>query len=542
MTRSPNAFRKPWLLVLASCCLAFCLTSFALGVVQAQDPGEPQTAPSPTEEIGHAAPADGDTDSVKTERETNAETEALAEPALTQKTKETPPTDNKPAPAAVAPVAPKALPQSAPVGLATRLFGFLGIAGLLGLAILFSRNRKAINWRLVVIGLGLQWLIALLVLKTGPGAALFEGINVVFVKVVGFTESGSRFLFGSLVDFVVPAKNGDAQVGLVSIGAIMAFRVLPIMIFFSSLTAILYYLGVLQKVVQGLAFVMQRTMRTSGAESLSAAGNVFLGQTESPMMIRPFLEKMTMSELNSIMTGGFATVAGTVLGAYIAMLQDSFPNIGAHLIAASVMAAPGGLVLSKILWPETEESATAGSLKVAVDVPDVNVIDAAARGASEGMQLALNVGAMLIAFIALIAMLNAGIGLVGGWVGLEGLSFEKIVGVLFWPFAWLIGIPAEECFTAGQLIGVKTVVNEFVAFQNLSKVVTQGDALSPRSAVILSYALCGFANFGSIAIQLGGLGGMAPSRRHDLAKLGLRAMFAGTLTTLLTATIAGILV
>ena len=524
--------RLPRSLMLALLGMSFVVTAFVTGILQAQ---EPSAAPDQVAEPALPVP----TAEPSPQPEPTAETDVV--PAKADEA--SPPS----APQVEPTVAPSALdkppiPRDAPVSLAGRLFGFVGILALLGLAVAFSRDRKAINWRLVGIGLGLQWIIALLVLKTDPGAALFQGINVAFVKVVGFTDSGARFLFGSLIDFVVPVKNGDNQVGMVSIGAIIAFRVLPIIIFFSSLTAILYYFGILQKVVQGVAFVMQRTMRTSGAESLSAAGNIFLGQTESPLMVKPFLERMTMSELHSIMTGGFATVAGTVLGAYIAMLQDSFPGIGAHLIAASVMAAPGGLVLSKILWPETEEPVTRGSLKVAVEVPDVNVIDAAARGASEGMQLALNVGAMLIAFIALIAMLNAGIGLVGGVVGMEDLTFEKIVGVLFWPFAWLIGIPSGECFAAGQLLGVKTVVNEFVAFQNLSAAVAKGGELSARSAVILSYALCGFANFGSIAIQLGGLGGMAPSRRHDLARLGLRAMFAGTLTTFLTATIAGILI
>jgi concentrative nucleoside transporter, CNT family len=307
--------------------------------------------------------------------------------------------------------------------------------------------------------------------------------------------------------------------------------------------------------VKGFAWIMMRTMRTSGAETLSAAGNIFVGQTEAPLLIKPYVARMTMSELMAVMTGGFATVAGGVMAAYVGMLIAFFPDIAGHLMAASVMSAPAALVFAKIMWPETEEPATRGSLRVEVEKVDANVIDAAARGAGEGLHLALNVGAMLLAFIALIALFNALIGWIGavtmvttllqnvGWLATgQPLNLESILGWLLAPLAFLMGVPWADAPQIGTLLGIKTVVNEFVGYLQLNAMLAGGTELSPRSVVIATYALCGFANFSSIAIQIGGIGGIAPSRRSDLARLGLRAMIAGTLAAFMTATIAGILV
>jgi CNT family concentrative nucleoside transporter len=297
----------------------------------------------------------------------------------------------------------------------------------------------------------------------------------------------------------------------------------------------------MQWVVRGFAWVMARTMGTSGAESLNAAGNIFVGQTEAPLLIKPFVHSMTMSELHAVMTGGFATVAGGVLAAYVGMLVAYFPDIAGHLIAASVMSAPAALAISKVMYPETEEPVTRGELRVELERPDVNVIDAAARGAAEGLQLALNVGAMLLAFIALIALINGILGWVAGWFGAE-LTLQAILGVIGAPFAWLMGVPWQDSLAVGTLIGEKTAVNEFVAYLHLAELLQSGSTLSARSVVIATYALCGFANFSSIAIQIGGIGGIAPERRSDLSRIGLRAMIAGTLAAFMTACVVGILI
>ena len=297
----------------------------------------------------------------------------------------------------------------------------------------------------------------------------------------------------------------------------------------------------MQHVVGGIAWIMQRTMKTSGAETLTAAGNIFVGQTEAPLLVKPFVERMTRSELMAVMTAGFATVAGGVMAAYAGMLSGVFPEIAGHLMAASVMSAPAALVVAKLMVPETGEPETAGSVQTPVERPDVNVIEAAARGASEGLQLALNVGAMLLAFLALIALLNAVLGWRGALVGIEALSLERILGWLLAPVAWIMGAPWEDAATVGSLMGLKTVATEFVAYLGLAESMGQG-ALSPRSATIAAYALSGFANFASIAIQIGGIGGIAPKRRRDLAQLGLRAMIGGSLAAFMTASIAGMLV
>jgi concentrative nucleoside transporter, CNT family len=444
-----------------------------------------------------------------------------------------------------------------------RLVSLIGIAVLLGFGVLLSVNRALIPWRLVVWGLGLQFAFALLILKTPVGEAFFSWINGVIVALLGFTEEGARFLFGNLVVNNVPVGTGqpgmapmEPIVGTVAnTGAFFAFNVLPTIVFFSSLMTMLYYFGVMQVVVKGFAWIMVRTMRTSGAETLSAAGNIFLGQTEAPLLIKPYIAKMTMSELMAVMTGGFATVAGGVMAAYVGLLIFYFPDIAGHLMAASVMSAPAALVFAKMIWPETEEPATRGQLRVEVEKVDANVIDAAARGAGEGLHLAFNVGAMLLAFIALIALFNALIGWVGGvtqlttvfqnigWLAAgQPLSLEVMLGWILAPLAWVMGVPWSDAPAIGTLLGIKTVVNEFVGYLQLSALLAGDTPLSPRSVVIATYALCGFANFSSIAIQIGGIGGIAPSRRSDLARIGLRAMIAGTLAAFMTATIAGILV
>jgi CNT family concentrative nucleoside transporter len=447
--------------------------------------------------------------------------------------------------------------------LSARLQSVLGMVALLLIGWALSTNRNRIQWRVIIWGTLLQLIFGVFILKTAVGVAIFAGVNDVVVSLLGFTVEGARFLFGNLVFNNVPVGSGSTGNApmvpiaetVASTGAFFAFNVLPTIIFFSSLMTLLYYFGIMQLVVRAFAWVMMRTMQTSGAETLSAAGNIFLGQTEAPLLIKPFVAKMTLSELMTVMTGGFATVAGGVMAAYVGMLVFYFPDIAGHLLAASVMSAPAALVFAKLMVPETEEPLTRGTLEVNVEKTDVNAIDAAARGAGEGLQLALNVGAMLLAFIALVALLNAVLGWTGdvtrltallqnaGWLG-EGqrLNLESLLGWLLAPLAWLMGVPWKDATTVGSLMGIKTVLNEFVSYLRLSTLLAGGSDLSPRSVVIATYALCGFANFSSIAIQLGGIGGIAPSRRGDLARLGLRAMVAGTLAAFMTATVAGMLI
>ncbi|WP_419942646.1 NupC/NupG family nucleoside CNT transporter [Candidatus Palauibacter sp.] len=423
--------------------------------------------------------------------------------------------------------------------LSRLLRGLLGLAFLLTIVWACSAHRRSIRWPLVAKGLGLQIVFALLVLKTGIGRGFFAGVNDVFVALIGYTNAGSRFLFGSLVDFATPVEGGAG--GLVNIGATFAFSVLPTIIFFSSLMALAYHLGLMQRVVRRVAWAMQRTLGTSGAETTSAAGNIFVGQTEAPLLIRPFVDRMTKSELNTVMTGGFATVAGGALAAYVAMLVGVFPDIAGHLLAASIMAAPAGIVVSKMLMPETDEPVTRGTLDIALPRTHANVIDAAAGGAGDGLKLALNVGAMLLAFLALIALGNGLLGWVTGLFGVEGITLERIFGWVFAPVAWMIGVPWADAVEVGTLFGVKMVANEFLAFTNLGTGLAGDLQLSNKSLIICTYALTGFANFSSIAIQIGGIGGIAPARRADLSKLGLRAMLGGTAATWMTATLAGVL-
>ncbi len=419
-------------------------------------------------------------------------------------------------------------------GLLDRLRGLIGIAAILGIAVLMSNNRKKIKLRLIAWGLGLQVVFAMVILWTPPGRWLFDGARIAVAQLLSFTDYGAGFLFGNLYNGVAaaggqgPLSLVDASSGdLVGIGIIFAFHILPTIIFFGSLMSVLYHLGVMQAVVRGIAWVMTRTLGTSGAESLSAASNIFVGQTEAPLVVKPYVNDMTMSELTAIMTGGFATVAGGVMAAYVRFGVDA-----GHLLAASVMAAPAGLMLAKIIYPETEIPRTQGGAVQDPERTTANVIDAAASGAGDGMKLAINVAAMLMAFIALIALVNALLGVVG-------LSLATIFGYAFYPLSWAMGVDTKDLLAFGNLIGTKLSLNEFVAYVELGHI---RNTLSPRTVVIATYALCGFANFSSIGIQIGGISGIAPERRSDLARVGLRAMIAGALATALTGTIAGILV
>jgi CNT family concentrative nucleoside transporter len=435
--------------------------------------------------------------------------------------------------------------------LADRCMSLLGLAAFIGIAWLLSTNRKRVDWRIVAWGTAQQFLVALIVLKTWPGRRFFELANDAFNALTAHTVKGAEFLFGNLVWNNVPTGSPDIQSPEMNpitrggewanTGAFFAFNVLPTIIFFSALMTLLYHWGLMQWIVRGFGWAMKRTMNISGAESLSTAGNIFLGQTEAPLLIKPYLAEMTRSELHCIMAGGFGTVAGGVLAAYVGLLSRHFPDIAGHLISASVMAAPAVIVTSKLMWPETEQPVTRGATRVKMERLDANSIDAAARGAGEGLTLALNVGAMLLAFIALISLANAMLSWSLSWFGVESFTLQTLLGWICAPIAWLMGIPWREAVSVGTLLGEKTVLNEFVAYIHLAQMIKDPSALSPRSVVIATYALCGFANFSSIAIQIGGIGGMVPQRRHELSVLGLRAMVAGTLANFMTACVVGVL-
>lgn len=435
--------------------------------------------------------------------------------------------------------------MSFPVAL---LRGLFGIVVFVGIAVLFSTNRRAIDWKLVGMGLGLQIVFALLVLKTGPGEMLFDTLATFFDTLLSFTYDGSEFIFGDL-------GNPDE-------GNNFAFQVLPTIVFFASLMGVLYHLQLVQPLVQGMGWVMQKTLHISGAESLAASANVFIGQTEAPLAVKPYVEDMTHSELMTLMTGGMATIAGGVLAAYIGFLGGDSPEsrqlFAKHLLSASVMSAPAAIVTAKILVPETETPVTQGGAEIQETEETDNVIEAAASGASDGLRLALNVGAMLLAFIALIGAINAGF----EWLGaptvygtelynvnelvaqasggrFDTLSLEAIFGFVFAPLAWAMGVEAVDILRFGTLLGEKVAVNEFVAYASLRDL---RDTMNERSVIIATYALCGFANFSSIAIQIGGIGGIAPSRKSEIAALGLRAVLGGALASWMTATVAGVLV
>jgi len=409
-----------------------------------------------------------------------------------------------------------------------RLQPLVGLIVILSIGYALSSNRRAIDRRTVAWGLSLQILFALLVLKTTAGQRVFQALGDVMNRLLGFAFVGSSMVFGPLGSKEVWPRIMNQVLGPEGAqwSVVFAFQVLPTIIFIAALFAILYYFGVMQLVVRLFAVVMRRVMRASGAESLNVAASIFMGQTEAPLTIRPYLPRMTESELMTVMTSGMAHISGGIMAAYIL-----FGIEAQHLLTAVIMTAPGTLMMAKIFVPETEVPETMGVVKLEIERTDVNVIDAAGRGTSEGLALALNVGAMLISFLALIALVNA-------LLGLAGLSLQQIFGWVFAPIAWAMGVPWRDAPTIGNLLGTRMALNEFVAYSQLGPMKA---SLDPRSFTIATYALCGFANFSSIGIQIGGIGALAPSRRHDLARLGLRAMLAGTLANFITATIAGFL-
>jgi len=406
--------------------------------------------------------------------------------------------------------------------LAARAVPVLGLAVFVGVAWLASSDRRRVPWRTVAWGLGLQAALAALLLRTGLGRLFFVGVNALVGRLLSYAEAGTRFVLGSLTE----------------VGFSFAVDVLPVIVFMGSVFAVLYHLGIMQRVVDGLAFVLSRAMRLSGAESLAAVANVFLGMVESALVVRPYLEGMTRSELFTLMTLGMSTVAGSVLLAYVGMLGEG--DWAGHLVTASLLSAPAGLLVAKVMVPETQTPRTGREGHARVEREAVNAIDAAATGALAGLRLAAYVGAMLVAFVALIALLNDVLGAAGGLVGLPGLSFQGLLGLLLAPLAWLMGVPWQDAREVGAMLGVKTVLNEFLAYRELAAAVEAG-RIGERAAVIASYALCGFANFGSLAILLGGIGGMAPSRKGEVARLGLRSILSGSLATFMTACMAGLL-
>ncbi|MDO4229978.1 MAG: nucleoside transporter C-terminal domain-containing protein [Capnocytophaga sp.] len=424
------------------------------------------------------------------------------------------------------------------------LRGVLGMIFLLLIAYIFSSNRKRINWKTVGIGLGMQLLLAIGVLKIGFVQTIFEKVGGIFVLILDFTKAGSEFLLGGLLDAS-------------TYGFIFIFQILPTIIFFSALTSLLFYLGVIQVVVRGMAWVLSKFLGISGAESLSVAGNIFLGQTEAPLMIKAYLEKMNRSEILLVMIGGMATVAGGVLAAYIGFLGGNDPALrlmfAKHLLAASVMAAPGAIVISKILYPQTEEFSNES--KVSTENVGSNILDAIANGTTEGLKLAANVGAMLLVFVAFIAMINYFFSWIGDITSLNGyiatntpynaLSLEMILGMIFSPLMWLIGVAKEDMMLMGQLLGVKLASSEFVAYTQLADLKNVANAthlMYDKSVIIATYMLCGFANFASIGIQIGGIGSLAPNQRKTLSEFGLKAVLGGSLASLLSATIAGMII
>mgnify|MGYP001461888411 FL=1 len=401
--------------------------------------------------------------------------------------------------------------------------GIIGVFVLLGIAYGISENRENINFRIILWGLSLQLIFAISILKTPIGKPLFGFLDKSISKLISFSNEGSSFLFQS---FVPGVGYHDAMINF-------AFRALPTIIFFSSLMAVLHYFGIIQFIIKLIAKIMQKTMKTSGPETLSVASNIFVGQTEAPLVIRPYISAMTKSELMVVMVGGFSTVAGGVLAMYVSWLSD-IPGIAGHLLAASVMSAPAAMVIAKIIYPEIEESNTILTTKINSSNENINAMEALANGATDGLKLAGNVAAMLIAFISVIAMVNY-------FFSFLNTSLDQILGVVFQPLAWTMGVPWDQSKIFGMLMGKKIAFTELIAYNDLKELILSNQ-ITGRTAIIASYALCGFANFGSIGIQLGGIGGIAPDRKKDLSKLALKAMIGGALASWLTATIAGILI
>ena len=401
--------------------------------------------------------------------------------------------------------------------------GIVGVFTLLGIAYLLSNNRHLIDKNIVFWGLGLQVSFAFIILKTPLGKSLFSYLNILIIKLISFSDAGSEFLFTSFIPDI------GYHAALVN----FAFRALPVIIFFSSLIAVTYYFGIIQFIIKKISFIMEKTMNTSGAETLSVSANIFVGQTEAPILIRPFINSMTKSELMTIMVGGFSTAAGSVMALYVSWLNN-IPDIAGHLLAASVMSAPAALMIAKIIYPETEKPETITSNNIIMKSEDTNAMDAIGRGATDGLKLAANVAAMLIAFISIVAMVNF-------ILEFANTSLQEVLGIIFKPIAWTMGIPWAEAKIVGTLMGEKIVLTELIAFGDLTDYI-ENNLISERSSIIASYALCGFANFGSIGIQLGGIGSMAPNRRSDLSNLVVKAMIGGALASWTTASIAGILI
>ncbi len=421
-------------------------------------------------------------------------------------------------PAALEPPAPE---PARPVSAASRLTGLLGIACIIGIGVALSSNRRRISWRVVAWGLGLQVAFAIFVLRVPAGQALFRWLGAVIGAVLHYSYAGSEFVFGEI------GKPNS------TLGVVFAFQILPAIIYVSALFAILYYLGVMQVIVRAFALVMSRVLGASGAESLNVAASIFMGQTEAPLTIRPFLPRMTRSELMTVMTSGMAHISGSIMAAYIA-----FGIEARHLLTAVIMTAPGTIMMAKLFEPETERAETFGNVKLDIPKTDVNLVDAAARGTGEGLRLMLNVIAMLVSFIALVALLNGIFGAIHGSVPWFPPDLQTVLGWVFRPIAWVMGVPWHDSGTIGGLLGTRMVLNEFIAYAQLGPL---KETLDPRSFTIASFALAGFANFSSVGIQLGGIGALAPERKGDLARLGFRAMLAGTLANFLSASIAGIL-
>ncbi len=428
------------------------------------------------------------------------------------------------------------------------LRGLLGLIILIGIAFIFSKHKKSVNWKLVGSGLVIQLVLGLLVFKVPLFASVFGVFAGFFTQLLSFTDAGAEFIFGNLVSNLPEIKQ--------TMGYIFAFKVLPTVVFFSALTSLLYYLGILQKIVFAFAWILSKTMRLSGAESLAAAANIFVGQTEAPLVVKPYISKMSKSEIMCLMTGGMATIAGGVFAAFIGFLGGDDPaaqqEFAKHLLTASILSAPAAIICAKILYPETEKV----DEKLDIDKETIGngPLEAISNGTTDGIKLAVNVGGMILVFLAFIAMINFFLfDIIGNYTGLnetvaaatiyDGLNLQMILGYIFAPLAWVIGIDSQDMILSGQLLGEKTVINEFIAYLSLKEMITAdgGAMLTNRSVVILTYALCGFSNFASIGIQIGGISSLAPNQRGTLAKLGMRALIGGTLACLMTATIAGML-
>ena len=404
-----------------------------------------------------------------------------------------------------------------------RFSGFIGILVLLSIAYLLSNNRNRIKKEIIFWGLSLQFIFAIIILRTTPGKHLFTILDLILKKIISFSDAGSDFLF----------KSFQPDVGYHPALINFAFKALPIIIFFSSLVSFLYYFGIIQYFMSIISFIMRKTMKTSPAETLSVSANIFIGQTESPIIIKPYIDKMTKSEIMTIMVGGFSTVAGSVMALYVSWLNN-IPGIAGHLLAASVMSAPAAILISKIIYPETEVPETFNKTKIKLKSNHHNALEAISSGATDGLKLAANVAAMLIAFLSFIALFNFILNTIG-------ISLQQILGTIFQPLAWSMGVPWQESFLVGNLMGQKLILTELIAYSDLS-IMLDNNLLSQKSAIIASYALCGFANFGSIGIQIGGIGSIAPKRRNDITKIAIKAMIGGAIASWMTATIAGILI